>query len=973
MPGGREIAVVLNNERVQIRTVPDGNITKEFRSDLSIASISSSPQGDRLAIGGDAVEVWNVSDEPELESTWPHPDIVHSVVFNRAGNRLATSCFDRSARVFAIGGEANSGPLFAPVYHWTELVGGPPVFFPDDVLVTSSDRAVQWRDATTGHPVEEFPDVTLPRAYQLTTSANGEWMAICTRASCEVISRHGERVTHPHPNHVYDAAFYPDGALVTACYDWNSRLFSAPLSDGKSMRLPHLQAAEQCAASADGTLIAVSGDDFVRVWKRPESSRVKVAAPGWAPAQWRPRVSFDGRWVTRGRCHSLRVAGNLPSENLSTLTVLDTTNGQPAGPAIDLDNIVDSCLCADHRTLAVISRTESDGQLSFYDVESGKRTRPPVALASPPHSVAARPEHSQVAVMCEDGEVRVVDTRSEQPVHVFPYSGQFDWFYGRFARVTYTPNGDALIALWPNDRIFVRDADSDHERFPSIDLKLAPRLALCPALDVSPDSQLLATGITGSNAVQVWDLETGNALCPPIPHPGDLWGLYAVRFSPDQKLVLTANKDGVARVWDWRNGTLVCPPLEHPAEVFDVAFLSDGKYGLTIDRADTVRIWELTTGRMITAPIHYPTSDDGFPRALYKVAMVGSRAILGAPEYPILDVAPILREPELSTESLLAIAELISAQRNTRGAASSLDLEQWQATWNHRASQPLRDGLNSTSELLASLRSEARDPSPRSQTVPRSQSTESASDKVQEVAGLLARRLDETPDARGQLRLLERRGVTWAVLEELLALRPDNPHLHLIRARWFEKFGEQDAARTSRQRALVLLEQQLALHPNDPFLARQIAELHVSRAKFLRERGDAEDLDEADRNFKRAVQLYEQCLTEHSDTGAVKKLASQLTQLTDSDWRVLRTTEVTSELGAKLTKQSDDSILASGADLGGRYLSRHGKLPERSTLGSSAGSITSREPSKLRSRKASVRQLSTGVDALVPSAVRSTR
>ena len=188
--------------------------------------------------------------------------------------------------------------------------------------------------------------------------------------------------------------------------------------------------------------------------------------------------------------------------------------------------------------------------------------------------------------------------------------------------------------------------------------------------------------------MQVWDLLTGEARCPPIPHPGDCWGLFAVLFSPDGKLVLSANKDGRARLLDWQKGTLVCPPLQHSHEVFDVAFTSDGKHGLTIDKADTVHVWELTTGKRITAPMHYPTNSNGSSKTIFNVAVVGDQAVLGAPNFPVLDLSKLLSEPSLSTESLQAIAELATAHRIQLGEASSLSAEEWQQRWSDYKPRP---------------------------------------------------------------------------------------------------------------------------------------------------------------------------------------------------------------------------------------------------------------------------------------------
>ena len=378
------------------------------------------------------------------------------------------------------------------------------------------------------------------------------------------------------------------------------------------------------------------------------------------------------------------------ASKLDELSILDVTNGKQVGPAINIAEMIDSCLCSDQSSVAVISHHKAAGLLSFYDVQSGQPSLPSIDLESPPISISARSTHPQVAVLCENGELLIFDTRDGNRLRQTTHPNWW-WdspYYTTFARTSYTPDGDTLIVVTTRGEIFVRNAETGEQRFPPIELKLHLKQAHCPAIDFSSDSRLLVTAITGKNAVQVWDLKTGSAVSRPIPHPGDFWGLFAVKFSPDQRLVFTANKDGQARLWDWRTETMVCPPLEHPAEVYDVAFTPDGNYGITIDRADTVRLWELKTGKLIAAPIHYPTRPDGFALSLFNVEMVGHRAFLGAPDFPVLDLSQLLVESQLSTESLLTTAELASTRRITLGESSGLTLEEWQRKWDEFTTHP---------------------------------------------------------------------------------------------------------------------------------------------------------------------------------------------------------------------------------------------------------------------------------------------
>ena len=684
MPNGRQVAIALLSGDVQIREASSGEIVTQFSANMPLACIACSFDGRRLAIGGDAVQVWNVSAEPVHEHAWPHPQKVYSLIFNRSGNRLATACRDKLARVFAIGDSAQqSAPLFDPVAHRL-FFDHPPAFLTDRILVTAASRQIEWRDATTGSSLKEFPSTRLGGfVTRLATSDDDQWLAAGTSTNCELWSSSGERTALAHPHHVSDAAFSHAGELLTACFDWHTYLRTSPTSPEAVLKIPQMQTADCCAFSADAALIAVCDDKTVRLWKRPGANLIKLAAPGWAPAQWRPRLSFDGKWVTRGRWHAMPLV-----PDLNELSILDTSTGQAVGPVIRLSDIVDSSLCADQRSVAVISRPDNSGLLSIYEVASGKQSLPPIELASQPCSVAARPGSPQVAVLCQNGTLLVFDARDGKCIREVTHP---NWWWGnehytRSARVDWSPDGTALVSVTARGEVFVRDADTGSERFAPI--RLNPKRGVCSAIDFSADSRLLVTAITGENAVQVWNLQTGTACCPPIPHPGDSWGLFAVKFSPDGRLVFTANKDRFARLWDWQQGTLVCPPLQHPNEVYDVGFTSDGQHGLTIDRADTVRIWDLAIGKRIAAPIHYPTRDDGFPMALFNVAVVGDRAILGAPDFPILDLAPLLSEPQRSVDSLLTLSELISAQRLALGESNNLTSAEWQQRWEQLRDRP---------------------------------------------------------------------------------------------------------------------------------------------------------------------------------------------------------------------------------------------------------------------------------------------
>jgi serine/threonine protein kinase/WD40 repeat protein len=696
MPDGSRIVVSLSSGEVQIRDVDSGQIVHSIPAAGPVETICCSADGARIATGGNVVQLWNVRSTPILEQQWPHPQAVHSMSFNAASNRLVTACRDDQARVFAVSDSGSSKePLFEPVQHKT-YVECSPVFRGNDTLVTAFNWQIDWRDATTGETVGNHSASALPVTFRLSVSPDGQTVAASTEATIEVFPPDGDRLTITQSHPVSDTTFSPDGSmLVSACADWNALIWSPPWGKQSPLKVPLLRRPELCSFSSNGRLIATCSDTEIRVWKLPQKNTSKIAAPGWGQVPTKPRLSFDGRLVTRGKWHEMPWV-----PDIHQLSVLDATTGLPVGPELRLFGIIDSSMCADDKSVAVISRHGSTGMLSLFDVFTGKRTLPAIELTAKPHSVAARPGKNQVAVFCEDGTLIVFDAHNgrrllEQRHDNWKWTDRYETDH---SRVVWSPDGTALITVTSNSDIVVRDGDSGEERFPPI--KPLRDGGVCRSLDISQNSTLLATAVTGENAVQVWNLKSGQAVSPPLLHPGDAWGMFAVKFSPDGLRLLTGNKDGLARLWNWKSATLTCPAMKHTDEVYDVAFTSDGNHALTIDRAALVHAWNLVTGKRIAAPLDFPKRTDGFSNAVCQLAIVSDRAIVGAPDFPVLDLKHLLTPPAQTSDSLRLLAELGSARRIAMGDSNVLTSEEWEARWSKLSDRPAVEDVSTGKGLL---------------------------------------------------------------------------------------------------------------------------------------------------------------------------------------------------------------------------------------------------------------------------------
>jgi WD40 repeat protein len=94
----------------------------------------------------------------------------------------------------------------------------------------------------------------------------------------------------------------------------------------------------------------------------------------------------------------------------------------------------------------------------------------------------------------------------------------------------------------------------------------------------------------------VWNAEGGEPIAT-FGADGAQGDLNRARFSPDGRLVVTADEAGAARVWDVERRTLVQTFNGHLAGLFTAAFSRDGTRLITAGGVDgTVKVWNAKAG-----------------------------------------------------------------------------------------------------------------------------------------------------------------------------------------------------------------------------------------------------------------------------------------------------------------------------------------------------------------------------------------
>ena len=112
---------------------------------------------------------------------------------------------------------------------------------------------------------------------------------------------------------------------------------------------------------------------------------------------------------------------------------------------------------------------------------------------------------------------------------------------------------------------------------------------LIKSLAFSNDGKWLAGG--GTNLIHIWDVSTGDEVMSfTATNSGDF---NSVKFSPDDKLLITGSNDSIVRVWDLMGKRELRQLTYHVSPVFSVAMSPDGDFIVSGANEGIIRLWGL--------------------------------------------------------------------------------------------------------------------------------------------------------------------------------------------------------------------------------------------------------------------------------------------------------------------------------------------------------------------------------------------
>jgi WD40 repeat protein/beta-lactamase regulating signal transducer with metallopeptidase domain len=539
-------------------------------------AVAYSPDGSTLASAGDdgVVELRNVASGRVVHRLAGHRDAVSCLAFSPDGKTLATGSYDQSLKLWDVASGREKATLNGHT-NWIFAVA----FAPDGKTLASAghDKMVRLWDVATGREIATLPGHSgSVRAVAFAPSPNGNWLATGGADPAVLIWDLRARSIHHrllgHKGTVRALKFAPDGAsLATGAEDGEVRLWDRASGRERAVLSGHSDMVTSLAFAPRGGMLATGSlDTTVKLWDTA-TGRERASLQGHLDGISAVAFAPDGRqMVTGGFDGSVRLWE--PAPPMFSPAACLAYSGEASGLAFSPDG---RALCA-----------AGEAGIARFNVMTGAPMAPVAKGAAT--VLAAAPDGTTYATGGPDGQVRLVDAKSDRVL------ATFQEHKGAVRSIAFSldsrllASGDMLgtVRLW--------DVAGRHllGSFPGQGLPVT-------GIQFSPDGRTLAAATGdehGSKAgvVHVWDVSTrleSGALNGPAP------GFTSVAFSPDGTTIATGGADGFVRLWD---------AVTHAAQnslkygpCHSVAFSPDGRTLASAHQDGDVVLWDARGGRQL--------------------------------------------------------------------------------------------------------------------------------------------------------------------------------------------------------------------------------------------------------------------------------------------------------------------------------------------------------------------------------------
>jgi eukaryotic-like serine/threonine-protein kinase len=580
-PDGRQLATACRDGLIRLWNSSDGSMVRTFdEPNPSALTLAFHPGGSRIASSGidGRIKIWDCATGRLLRTLNGHAGTVYCVAYSPDGHRLAAG---------------DGFPPWEAVEHlrtpgivkvWNEATGDE--FF---TLRGHTQNVMGMEFSPDGRRLATVSGAAL--AVPLVANKPGELLIWDVQNGTRI------RAVHGHDGPLTSVAYSPDGkTLATSSWDRTVKLWDAETGARLSTLTGHHDWVCHVAFDPAGSRLATAGADG--------------AIHLWSIATGRSLLTFRGH-TQKVTCVTFDPQGRRLASASSDQTVKlwDSTVNREAYIWRSGAPVVQLAFFPDSRRLIVAGNHEApDGRL-----------RPILTVLDPRtgHAVKLRGEHlgpgksisglaldgtgTRVAVSFGDTMPEVRDAETGATVKVFETSRQC-----QVQGLAFSPDGAtvALTGLGPRSDDGEPPAPSNTDAYLAAwDMttgrnrwsELGSEPGKIRSVDFSPDGRLIATA-DNESSVTLRDATNGAIIRRLSGHRRLV---SCVAFSPDGHRLASASWDQTARIWDVVHGQVSVVLRGHMRSVLCVAFSPDGTRVATGSEDQTVKLWDAATGEEV--------------------------------------------------------------------------------------------------------------------------------------------------------------------------------------------------------------------------------------------------------------------------------------------------------------------------------------------------------------------------------------
>lgn len=571
--------------------------------------------------------------------TFDHGARLVQAAFDRTGDRIVTSSFDRTARIWDV---ANGAQI--AILRGHEGIVEKAEFSPDGsrVITAARDGTARVWDAASGHqalvlkPLDQFPTATF--------SPNGDRVLTAARRSdptlwdphtgAKILSARTGYSTTPGPYFTGNSlsGFSLDGSSFAmahgseAGFSQNIILIWSSENGALKQQLPVRMSPYSVAFSPDGNRLLINGwesktrDNPSRLWDLSKGAEIATLAGHKSDTQLQGVMfSHDGRLIATASLDGTARLWDGISGSLLNMLGQESTGLKGEDIATDpRDRVMSSAFSKDDRYFATTSldnnvrvwdvahgslfaaikghadlvkhvefspidnnlvlTASSDGTARLWDIDGVLTTA--LRNESRPTFAIFSPDNLHLLTGGGDSAVQLWDVKSERKI------GTFDTPDAVHA-ATFSPDGSRVATASVGGRIAVWDVASRRE---VSQLKSDGGVL---RIHFDPKGNVLAAGL-GRGIARLWDAASGAELAVIKTSRT----LPQVVFSRDGELALAATDDNAAHLLK-PDGSELQVLLGHQSRISAADFSPDGQLVATASLDRTARIWSVKGGKTV--------------------------------------------------------------------------------------------------------------------------------------------------------------------------------------------------------------------------------------------------------------------------------------------------------------------------------------------------------------------------------------